>query len=166
MNNFLRNHINNKEINFLMAESYIHENEKVNFNLIIKYLKNSYSSNDNSYYEKFTHARFEYVYGSEEKACSIFQELIKAPLPAKMKNNEMGLILDDLKREKVFDAFIVTINPDYGFVKCYDYKENIYVHKSAIGDYEAWELLSPNDCVKISITFTFRGPRVKKISIV
>ncbi|MBO3657814.1 SIR2 family NAD-dependent protein deacylase [Acinetobacter haemolyticus] len=166
MNNFLRNHINNKEINFLMAESYIHENEKVNFNLIIKYLKNSYSSNDNSYYEKFTHARFEYVYGSEDKAYSIFQELIKAPLPAKMKNNEMGLILDDLKREKVFDAFVVTINPDYGFVKCYDYKENIYVHKSAIGDYEAWELLSPNDSVKISIIFTFRGPRVKKISIV
>lgn len=165
MNNFLRNHINNKEINFLMAESYIHEGEKENISLIIKYLKNSYSSNDNSYYEKFTHARFEYMYGSEDKAYLIFQELIKAPLPAKAKNNEMGLIVDVLKKEKVFDAFIVTINPDYGFVKCYDYKENIYVHKSAISNYEAWELLGPNDSVKISITFTFRGPRVKKLSI-
>ena len=166
MNNFLRNHINNKEINFLMAESYIHEDERKNFNLIIKYLKNSYSSNDNSYYEKFTHARFEYVYGSEARAYSIFQELTKARLPAKMKNKEMGLILDSFNKEKVFDACIVTINPDYGFIKCYEYQENIYVHKSSISDYESWELLSPNDCVKISIIFTFRGPRVKKLSIV
>ena len=45
------------------------------------------------------------VFSRKEKACSIFQELIKAPLPAKMKNNEMGVIWDDLKREKVFDAF-------------------------------------------------------------
>ncbi|MCA4304477.1 SIR2 family protein [Acinetobacter baumannii] len=166
MINFLRNHINNKEINFLMAESYMKEDEKKNFSTIIKYLKNSYSANDNSYYEKFMHARFEFIYGSEDRAYTIFQELIKAPIPAKMKNNETGLILDSLKKEKVYDAFIVTINSDYGFVKCYDYKENIYVHKSAINDDETWELLTPNESVKISIIFTFRGPRVKRLSVI
>ena len=44
-------------------------------------------------------------------------------------------------------------------------KENIYVHKSCMSDSETWDLLKPNDPVKISIWFTFRGPRVKTMAL-
>ena len=40
MLNFLRNDVNNRTINYLMAYSYIKENESLYFQNAIKYLKN------------------------------------------------------------------------------------------------------------------------------
>lgn len=165
LNDFLRNHMSNKEVNFLMAQSYLKENEKENVDTIIKYLKRSYSPNDNSFEEKFMHARLEYIYKSEDKAFEIFNELSKTSLPGKIKNKGALVILDNYDREKIFDGYVVTVNSDYGFIKCSQYKENIYVHKSCMSDSETWDLLKPNDPVKISIWFTFRGPRVKTMAL-
>lgn len=165
MSLFLRNNINNKDINFLMAQSYMKDNEKENVDTIISFLKRSYSANDNSYLNKFEHARFEYIYKDERKAGIIFEELQSSNLPASIKNKERGEVLDSLGKPRIFSAYIVTINQDFGFVKCSEFAENIYVHKSSISNEEDWDLLNKNDSVIISLCFSFKGPRVKKISI-
>lgn len=162
---FLKNDINNKDINLLMAQSYMKDNEREHVDIIINYLKRSYSSNDSSYLNKFEHARFEYIYKDQNKATVIFEELQNSNLPANIKNKERGEVLDADSRPRIFGAYIVTINQDFGFVKCEEFTENIYVHKSSISNEEEWDLLSKNDSVIISLCFNFKGPRVKKISI-
>ena len=165
MHIFLRNNINNKDINFLMAKSYIKEDEKKNIDTIISYIKKSYSANDSSYLNKFEHARFEFIYKDEKKASLIFEELINTSMPAAIKNKERGDILDVNGRPILYKGHVVTINQEYGFIKCSNFAENIYVSKSAISNEEDWELLNKNDPVTVTLCFTFRGPRVKKIGI-
>lgn len=162
---FLKNNINNKDINFLMAKSYIEEDEKKNIDTIINFIKKSYSSNDNSYLNKFEHARFEYIYKDEKKSSVIFEELINSNTPASIKNKERGEIVDSDGKPILYKGHVVTINQEFGFIKCSNFIENIYVQKSSMINEEDWELLNKNDNVTITICFTFKGPRVKKIGI-
>lgn len=161
MLNFLRNDVNNRAINYLMASSYVKENESLNFQHAIKYLKKCYSPKDTNYEPKFLHACLEYIYQSEEKALKIFVDLNQSNVSPKIKNKPTHVIRDSEGNEKFFDAIIVTINDQFGFVKTTKYTENIYVHKSTISDEEDWEALRPGDPLKISIWFSFRGPRAK-----
>lgn len=165
MLNFLRNDVNNRAINYLMADSYIKENEILNFQNAIKYLKKCYSPKDTNYEPKFLHACLEYIYQSEEKALKIFLDLNQSNVSPKIKNKLAHLIRDSDGKENFFDAIIVTINDQFGFVKTSKYTENIYVHKSSISDEDDWEALRPGDPLKISIWFSFRGPRAKNAII-
>ncbi|MCL6176533.1 SIR2 family protein [Acinetobacter baumannii] len=161
MLNFLRNDVNNRAINYLMAYSYIDENEKLYNNQAISYLKKCYSSNDTNYEPKFLHARLEYIYQSEEKALKLFKDLSQSNVRPKIKNRISLPITDIDGNEVFFEGQIVTVNDQFGFVKTTKYTENIYIHKSAMSDQEEWEALRPNDPIKISICFSFRGPRAK-----
>ncbi|WP_119684734.1 SIR2 family protein [Acinetobacter pittii] len=165
MLNFLRNDVNNRAINYLMAYSYIDENEKLYNNQAISYLKKCYSSNDTNYEPKFLHARLEYIYQSEEKALKLFKDLSQSNVRPKIKNRISLPILNEDGNEVFFDGQIVTVNDQFGFVKTSKYTENIYIHKSAMVDQEEWEALRPNDPIKISICFSFRGPRAKIATI-
>ena len=161
MLNFLRNDVNNRTINYLMAYSYIKENESLYFQNAIKYLKKCYSPRDSNYEPKFLHACLEYIYQSEEKALKIFTDLNQSNVSPKIKNKPTHMIRDSEGNERFFDAIIVTINDQFGFVKTSKYAENIHVHKSTISNEEDWEALRPGDPLKISIWFSFRGPRAK-----
>ncbi|MGQ0893729.1 hypothetical protein ACT4ZS_01235 [Acinetobacter baumannii] len=101
------------------------------------------------------------IYQSEEKALKIFTDLNQSNVSPKIKNKPTHMIRDSEGNERFFDAIIVTINDQFGFVKTSKYAENIYVHKSTISNEEDWEALRPGDPLKISIWFSFRGPRAK-----
>ncbi|ELW76745.1 SIR2-like domain protein [Acinetobacter sp. WC-743] len=161
MLNFLRNDVNNRAINYLMACSFIDEDEILYNKQAINYLKKCYSSNDTNYEPKFLHACLEYVYQSEEKALKIFKDLTQANIRPKIKNRTSRPILNIHGEEVFYDGLIVTINDQFGFVKTSKYTGNIYIHKSAMIDQEDWEALRPGDPLKISICFSFRGPRAK-----
>ncbi|OEC85315.1 hypothetical protein A9Z07_12720 [Acinetobacter sp. YK3] len=161
MLSFLRNDVNNRAVNYLMACSYVKENETLHFQNAIKYLKKCYSPKDTNYEPKFLHACLEYIYQSEDRALKIFLDLSQSNISPKIKNKVSHVIIDMYGNEKFFDAVVVTINDQFGFVKTSKYAENIYVHKSTIADQDVWEALRPGDSLKISIWFSFRGPRAK-----
>lgn len=165
MNAFLRNNVNNKEINHLMAFSLIKEDKAANYLKAISYLKKCYSSLDSNYESKFLHACLEYEFGNEKKALDIFGELVSSSVRAHIKNRTSNTIILPNKSDKYFDGKIVTINDDYGFVKSPNYAENIYVHRTAVEDEDMWEALRSNDEISFSIWFTFRGARVKQLKI-
>ena len=161
MSNFLRNDVNNRSINYLMALSFINENESLHYQKAISYLKKCYSPNDTNYEPKFLHACLEYVYQSEEKALKIFNDLLQSNVKPRIKNKISHPILNTDGHEKIFEAVIVTINDQFGFVKTSKYAENIYMHKVSMVDQDDWEALRPGDPINITICFNFRGPRAK-----
>ncbi|WP_025095640.1 SIR2 family protein [Acinetobacter soli] len=161
MLNFLRNDVNNRAINYLMAYSFIDEDERLYNKQAINYLKKCYSSNDTNYEPKFLHACLEYIYQSEEKALKLFKDLSQSNVKPKIKNRISRPILNVDGSEILFEGQIVTVNDQFGFVKTSKYTENIYIHRSAMADQEDWEALRPNDPIKVSICFSFRGPRAK-----
>lgn len=165
MNNFLRNNINNKEINYLMALSFIKEDKSAFYLKAISYLKKCYSPNDSNYEPKFKHACLEYEFGDEKKALKIFNELVSSSIRANIKNRTSNTIVLPNKSDKYFEGKVITINDDYGFVKTSNFNENIYVHRTSSEDKDLWEVLRSNDEVLFSIWFTFKGPRVKQLKI-
>lgn len=165
MGAFLRNNINNKEINHLMALSLINEDKIANIHKAILYLKKCYSPLDSNYESKFLHACLEYEIGNEKKALNIFNELNSSNVRAYIKNRTANTIVLLDKSDKYFEGNIVTINDDYGFIKSSEYDENIYVNRTASEDEVMWDALRPNDRVSFSVWFTFRGPRIKNMKI-
>lgn len=161
---YLHNNINDKDINFLMAQTYIDENERDVKN-IIRYLRKSYSPNDKYYLRKFEHARIEFSYGNEQKGNELFKELESYNISSTIKNTLRGSVTKEDGTEKLFLGNIVTINNDFGFVKCVEYSENIYFHRSCLVEQTQWEKLSRNNDVIFTITFTFKGVRVKTLSL-
>lgn len=165
LNNYLKNNPKSHEINYLMAYSYMKENEQENIENILKYLSKSYSANDNSYLNKFEHARFLFIYGNEDKAYRIFNELEKAGVSANIKNSIRSGVFDSNSKDKIFDGTVFSINGGYGFVKCNSFKENIFFNDFSLKNKEDWEFLNKGDRVNFTLTFTFRGPRVKNLNI-
>lgn len=155
---YLKNHPNDKEINYLMAFSFIKEDKKENIKTITNYLKRSYSPNDSFYMKKFEHAKLEYLFGNQKTAKKLFDELASSNLPPKVKNQIR------LNGNKLYDAIVVTISEKFGFISCNEFEENIYMSKDSAAE-EDWSLLSRRDRVQITLSFTFRGPRVYSLSL-
>lgn len=155
---YLKNYPSDKDINYLMAYSYIKENEKDNIEIIVNYLKKSYSPNDSFYMRRFEHAKLEYLYGDEKTAKKLFDDLKDSSVPSKIKNKfrEGG--------RNVYSATVVTINGTYGFVNCTSFSENMYMSMSCTNE-EVWELLSRRDRVNVTLCFTFKGPRIDKLTL-
>lgn len=161
---YLKNHPTSKEANYEIASIYLSLGQKNNSELISKYLRKSFSTGDANFNARFEYARHEFIYGDVEKSLIEFEELFNSSVPSSIKNKLQKPILDERENPCVYQGFIFSLHDSFGFVRSESFPCNFYVSFDAMDNENDWDELSVNDQVYFSLAFTFRGPRIVKLS--
>jgi cold shock CspA family protein/tetratricopeptide (TPR) repeat protein len=153
-----------KRIHFELANLYMDHPTTENRALIFDHLRRSFTAGDQNYEAQFWYAREAFMTGDFGTAKQIFQSLRTARIPSEYKNRIRGVLSDEAGRARVFVGEVFTVEDAYMFVKCPDFQENIFVHRSRTSA-DGWEQYKRGTKVALSVGFTMRGPTAASVRL-
>jgi cold shock CspA family protein len=80
-----------------------------------------------------------------------------------LRNQVRGPVADTDGRTHVYTGEVATIEDAYLFVRCPDFHDHIFVHRSRVSD-ENWKLLARSSRVAFTMGFNMRGPTAISIN--
>ncbi len=132
---------------------------------ISQHLRRSFVAGDAHVEARFAYARHEYLYGKPEHAKKEFDELKRAGLSPNAMNQVRREIRDASGNSVWFDATVVSVHESFAFVSATSFQGFIFMHFTAASSAEAWENIRAGMRVKVSIGFSYKGPRVKRVQL-
>ena len=148
---------NSKRAHFELAMMYMREPAVDRKDLILDHLRRSFTLGDQNYEPQFWYARQAFMVGKYDEAAKTFSALRNAPIPSREKNQVRGTIVDAAGGAKVFVGEIVVVEPNYLFLHCADFPENVFVHRSNANDVNR-EYLKRGIKLACTVGFSMRGP--------
>jgi cold shock CspA family protein len=131
--------------------------------LIYDHLRRSFTKGDQNYEAQFWYARQAFLMGKLEEANEIFRTLRNANVTPTLRNAVRAPILDEEGRSRVYIGEVVSLEDAYMFVRCPDFAENIFVHRSRVED-AVWRQFSRGARVAFTVGFSMRGPTAASIN--
>jgi cold shock CspA family protein len=150
-----------KSVHFELAQMLIHEDG--DRELIANHLRRSFVSGDQNYEAQFWFGRQAFLSGRYDEANRTFGALRTAAISSALRNQVRGVVRDKSGRNRVFLGEVVTNSDAYMFVRCPDFAENIFVHRTRVAD-ERWPEFERGRKVAFTLGFSMRGPTVDFIS--
>jgi tetratricopeptide (TPR) repeat protein/cold shock CspA family protein len=149
-----------KRTHYELALLYMREGD--DRDLISDHLRRSFTGGDQNYDAQFWYAREAFLSGKTREASEIFTALRNANMPGQLRNLVRGTVSDSSGRGHVYIGEVASIEDAYMFVKCPDFKENIFVHRTRVHD-EEWSQFSRGGRVAFTLGFSMRGPTAVSI---
>jgi cold shock CspA family protein len=84
-------------------------------------------------------------------------------MPVQLRNQVRGIVADEAGHSRVYLGEVASIEDAYMFVKCPDFKENIFVHRTRVAE-DDWNKFSRGGRVAFTLGFNMRGPTAASIS--
>ncbi|CNK21931.1 Uncharacterised protein [Yersinia enterocolitica] len=153
----LINHPTSKESHYELARMLIQTDELKHKDEILQHLKRSFSSGDTHYDARYLYARHEYLYGDVNKSKNEFKALSKLGLPLSLLNKVRGEVKDNCGKKITYQGTVVSIHESFGFIKCHQFEENIYIHYRSMSDVNEWQFLKKDVMVFFQVGFSFKG---------
>jgi len=125
--------------------------------LILDHLRRSFTTGDKNFEAKFLYARKAFLMGNTGEASQIFADLWNAEISPQLRQQVREIITDEAGRDKVFIGEVINIDDGYMFVRCADFNDNIFIHRSKAGDVD-WNEFSRGSKVEFTVGFNMRGP--------
>ena len=160
----LQDNSNNRQVHFQLAMLYMNQPSESQRSLILDHLRRSFTTGDHNFEAQFWYAREAFLDGKYDEAARVFRGLTDAPIPSKEKTEIRGIILDKDRRESVYIAEVVNVEATYTFVKCRDFPDNMFVHRSTVRG-EDWDKLRRGSRIACTIGFNLRGPTAATVRL-
>lgn len=154
-----------KDAHYELARLLASIDEPKNADEISQHLRRSFVAGDAHIEARFAYARHEYLYGKPETAKREFEELKKSGLSPDSMNQVRREIRDASGSPVWFDATIASVHDSFAFVSVTSLQGLIFMHFTAAGSIEAWENVKSGLRVKVSVGFSYKGPRVKRVQL-
>lgn len=152
-----------KDAHYELARLLMNMGEAKHADEISQHLKRSFASGDAHIEARFAFARHEFLYGRQDVSCREFDALKKSGLSPEAMNQVRREIKDASGGIIWYDASVVSVHESFAFISTAMFQGNIFMHFTAAQSQEAWESVSPGSRVRVTIGFSYKGPRVKKM---
>lgn len=130
--------------------------------LVYEHLRRSFTVGDQNYEAQFWCAREAFMTGKSAEAMELFKSLRGATMPVRLRNEVRGVVQDQSGRSRVYTGEIVTIDDAYLFIRCPDFVENIFVHRTRVAD-DLWAQFRRGLKVSFTLGFNMRGPTAESV---
>lgn len=131
---------------------------------LLHHLRRSFTPGDKSRQAQFWYARQLAISGYGEDAKLLFDKLSSATVPFTEKTMVRGMIKDAKGNPEVFTGSIVSLEEEYGFVRCERFGFNAFFLTQDVSPLEI-EYLAVGVPMKFSVGFTLRGPMAQNVSL-
>lgn len=145
-----------KKAHFELAMLYMEHGSSADRDLIFDHLRRSFTIGDHNYEAQFWYAREAFMMGDYAEAKTVFQSLRAAQMSPELKTRIRAVISEQTGGARVYVGEIIAIEDVYMFVKCLDFPDNIFVHRSRTAD-ERWDQFRRGTKVTMTVGFTMRG---------
>lgn len=141
--------------NLAFAKLLIKQNEEVNANTILAYLRRSFSDGDTHYEARLLYARANLLYGDLKRGETEFEQLNKAYI----QNRDKPIAPVELPGDgpKRFVGTVMSKTVGYAFLNSSELRFNVYFKNSSVNP-EIWSTLDRGMPVMFTLAFTYRGP--------
>jgi cold shock CspA family protein/TolA-binding protein len=150
-----------RKAHYELAMLYIKQDGNSEF--IFDHLRRAFTTGDQNFEAQFWFARQAFITGKTDEATDAFRALREANIPGNLRNEVRGPVTDAQGRSQVYLGEVVNIEDAYLFIKCPDFRDNIFVHRSRVSD-ENWRQLVRGTRVAFTLGFNMRGPTAISIS--
>lgn len=154
-----------KDAHYELARLLASIDESKNADEISQHLRRSFVAGDAHIEARFAYARHEYLYGKAETAKREFDELKKSGLSPDAMNQVRREIRDSSGAQVWFDATVLSVHDSFAFVSVASLQGAIFMHFTAAGSAEIWEGIRAGQRVRVSVGFSYKGPRVRKMQV-
>ena len=158
----LQDNPTSKRAHFELANWYMSHGKHADKEMIFNHLRRSFTAKDQNFDAQFWYAREAFLLGKMSEATQVFRALSNAP--TQMQLQVRGIITDEAGRTKLFVGEVITIEDGYMFVRCADFADNIFIHRSRAGDV-GWDEFSRTSKVVFTVGFNMRGPTGASVSL-
>jgi len=149
-----------KKIHYELAQLYMKQGGSED--LIYDHLRRSFTAGDQNFEAQFWFAREAFLAGKNQEAKEIFTSLRNAAVPLVLRNQVRGVVRDSDGRSHVYLGEVAASLDAYIFVRCPDFTENIFVHRTRVAD-EDWAQFTRGRKVAFTLGFNMRGPTAASI---
>lgn len=141
--------------NLAFAKMLMKQNEELNANSILTYLRRSFSDGDTHYEARLLYARANLLYGDLKRGEAEFEQLHKAYI----QNRDKPTAPVELPGNgpKRFTGTVMSKKVGFAFLNSSELKFNVYFQKSSVNP-EIWAALDRGMPVTFTLAFTYRGP--------
>lgn len=146
-----------KKVHFELALLYMRKRENQDNDLVLDHLRRSFAEGDQNYDAQFWYGREAFLTEKFEEATKVFRKLRSANIPSRLSNQVRGLIRDETGRSRVYVGEVVTVEDAYMFVRCPDFRENVFVHRSRTAEAD-WAAFKRGSKLAFTVGFNMRGP--------
>ena len=160
----LQNNPNNRRVHFQLAMLYMGQSSESQRSLILDHLRRSFTTGDRNFEAQFWYAREAFLDGKYDEAIQVFRDLADAPIPSSEKTQIRGIIVDKNQRSSVYTAEVVNVEATYIFIKCKEFPDNIFAHRSTVNG-EEWNKLRRGSRIACTIGFNLRGPTAATVRL-
>jgi tetratricopeptide (TPR) repeat protein len=149
-----------KRAHYELAQLYIKAGAESG--LVFDHLRRSFTGGDQNYDAQFWYAREAFLSGKTTEATEMFKALRSADMPVQLRNQVRGTVTDAAGHPRVYLGNVAAIEDAYFFVRCPDFKDDIFVHRRHIAEGD-WEHFARGGRVAFTLGFSMRGPTAASI---
>ncbi len=152
-----------KDAHFELARILMQSGEQKNAKEISHHLKRSFSPGDSHLDARFAYARHEYLFGSLETAKGEFDALRRSGMSPAALGQVRKEIRDNRGQAVVYEGKIASLHESFAFVSIAEFSDQVFMHYSSAADTKVWERIVRGDNVKVTVGFSYKGPKVKRL---
>lgn len=138
-----------------LAKLLIKKGEFTHEEMILSFLRRSFSDGDSHYEARLLYARCNMLYGDLRRGRAEFSELKKAYI--ENKDRRLYVVCDSDGNEKKYSGRIVVKQAGYGYISSVELRFNAHIGKKGIAAAD-WNTLSEGDTFTFTLGFNYHGP--------
>ncbi len=152
-----------KDAHYELAQVLIASDERANAREISHHLKRSFNPGDTHLEARFAYARHEYLYGSLASAKAEFEGLKRSGMSPAALGQVRKEIKDLNGQAVVYDGKVASVHDSFAFLSIAEFPDQVFMHYTAAQNGDKWESIEVGRNVRVTVGFSYRGPKVKRL---
>jgi len=154
-----------KDAHYELAQVLIVDGEKANAQEISHHLKRSFNPGDSHLDARFAYARHEYLFGSLASAKAEFEGLKKSGMSPAALGQVRKEIKDSNGQPVEYGGKVASVHDSFAFVSIAEFPDQVFMHYTAAENGDAWDGIEIGSNVRVTVGFSYKGPKVKRMRL-